>query len=378
MSKSLRRALASAGLALAVSLAAPAGAQAYQSVESVVAPGHGYLKPYFLVIHETANPGATAVAHVNLWRRSPAYAVHYVMELDGSVVYHTMATDRKAWHVGGGNGLTYGIELAHATSKAQFDAQWAEAVKWAGDQLRSRGWGIERLLSHNDARLRWGGTDHTDPTGYFREYGRSWDEFKRDVAAYMATGQAPSGGTGQGSAPSSGGQAHAGGSFAGAYTTMVPRLNIRSGAGTGYAAVGSYSGGQKVNLDGYRVVDGWVWGYYTAYSGKVRWVCVGPQTGGVSSRDYLVKGGTYGGSTPSAPQQSSGFAPGRYTFKYDMNVRSGAGTGYRRVASYSAGQSVRIDRTVEAGGYVWGVYTSYSGHTRYVALGTTSGVRYVR
>ena len=51
-----------------------------------------------------------------------------------------------------------------------------------------------------------------------------------------------------------------------------------------------------------------------------------------------------------------------------MNVRSGAGTGYSVVAQYSAGQTVNIESTVNAGGYTWGKYTSWSGYTRYVAL----------
>ena len=35
-------------------------------------------------------------------------------------------------------------------------------------------------------------------------------------------------------------------------------------------------------------------------------------------------------------------------------------------------------RERDAGGYVWGVYASCSGHTRYVALGTTSGAVYAQ
>lgn len=43
-------------------------------------------------------------------------------------------------------------QAAPETGRSQSDAQWAEAVRQAGDQLRSRGWGVERLLSHNDIR----------------------------------------------------------------------------------------------------------------------------------------------------------------------------------------------------------------------------------
>ena len=54
--------------------------------------------------------------------------------------------------------------------------------------LRKYNWGIDHLISHNDARLMWGGTDHTDPagadgkSGYFGQFGRTWEEFKNEVA----------------------------------------------------------------------------------------------------------------------------------------------------------------------------------------------------
>lgn len=77
-----------ASAALAASMAVPAFA--YEQVEDTVSYGHGYNDAGYLVIHETANPGASAYNHTLLWSRDDTYAVHYVMELDGSVVYHTV------------------------------------------------------------------------------------------------------------------------------------------------------------------------------------------------------------------------------------------------------------------------------------------------
>ena len=50
-------------LALVAALAAPCGAEAYQSVDRYVSGGHGYLNASYLVIHETAIPGASAYNH---------------------------------------------------------------------------------------------------------------------------------------------------------------------------------------------------------------------------------------------------------------------------------------------------------------------------
>lgn len=181
-------ALAAFFFALAIAFSVPTGAEAYQSVNRYVSNGHGYLNASYLVIHETANPGASAYNHTLLWARDDTYAVHHVMELDGSTVYNTVPENRLCWHVGNGNGYTVGIELAHATNAADFAKQWGEAVKWAGDELRAHGWDTSRLLSHYEAARRWGGSDHTDPNGYFRAYGKTWLEFKQAVSAYLGSG----------------------------------------------------------------------------------------------------------------------------------------------------------------------------------------------
>ena len=186
--------VASLALALAL-LSAPVAAgiegneaHAYTQQEQIVSDGHGTNSAGYLVIHETANPGATAWNHVLYWGRDDTYAVNYVMELDGQTVYHTVPDWALCWHVGNGNYWTVGIELAHATNSADFVNQWQEAVKWTGDYLIKRGWGIDRLLSHHQAAQKWGGSDHTDPDGYFASYGKSWAEFKSAVREYMATG----------------------------------------------------------------------------------------------------------------------------------------------------------------------------------------------
>ena len=331
-----------AAFAVAVALFVPGTAHAYEQVEQVVNDGHGYCDPSYLVIHETANPGASAYNHVLLYSRGYAYAVQYVMELDGSKVYHTMYDNRKAWAVGNGNSRCVNIELAHATNQADFNAQWEQAVRWAGDYLNKRGWGIDQMISHNQARLNWGGSDHTDPLSYFSSYGKSWNQFKAEVAEYMGTGQTSGTYSDGGSSTPS----YSGEESMGVYTVTASALNVRDGIWGSY--IKTYANGTRFDL--YEVKDGW---------------------GRTPSGWIYLQYTTYGGSTAS-----NGKSAGTYTFSTSVNIRSGAGTGYSVVGQYSTGGRVTVSSVIESGGYYWGKYTSYSGKTRYVALGVIGGKSY--
>ena len=261
-------------LAFVVAFAAPA--EGYEAREAIVAQGHGYMSPSYLVVHETANPGASAANHVEYWRRNASWVcmTHYVAELDGSVVYHTQADNTVAWHVGSSNSKCVGIELAHATDAATFEKQWDEATAWCADYLRSRGWGISALLSHNDCRLRWGGTDHTDPDVYFASYGRSMTQFKKDVAAKMNGATGFVGGSS---------------SFAGGtYRCSVNALNVRDMPALSGRVLTTLRMGESVVLDSwYKSADGWIWGRFERGGRKV-YAAVGKPTGKAEADDFLV------------------------------------------------------------------------------------------
>lgn len=153
-------------------------------IEDIVSYGHGHLSADYLCIHETANPGATAKNHRDLWSSGYLFAVHYVCDWTGDV-YHCVPNDCMCYQVGYGNSRVIGLEICHATSESGFQACWDTAAEWAAYMLDRLGWGIDRLISHDDARRWWGGTDHTDPIGYFAEHGRTWDEFIGAVQAKM-------------------------------------------------------------------------------------------------------------------------------------------------------------------------------------------------
>jgi uncharacterized protein YgiM (DUF1202 family) len=156
---------------------------------------------------------------------------------------------------------------------------------------------------------------------------------------------------------------------AGTYQCVVDALNVRSGAGTGYAVVAQYRRGETVALDGTAVVaGGCVWGRYTGGSGKLRWVAV-RTTGGM---EYLRKAGATASPARAASKPAAASVPaGRYTCQVaTLNVRSAPTTDASVVAKYHKGQSVTLDGwSTTADGCVWGRYTgASSGKKRYVAV----------
>lgn len=154
-------------------------------IEDIIDEGHGYITPTYLFVHSTANPGATAKNHRDAGRNGNwKYVTQYVCDWTGDV-YHLMRDDKKAYAVGNGNAYGVNLEICEGTNQAQFDGSWNTAVEFCAWYLNKRGWGIDRLMSHNEARLKWGGTDHTDPDPYFKRYGRTWQQFKDDVARKM-------------------------------------------------------------------------------------------------------------------------------------------------------------------------------------------------
>lgn len=161
---------------------------------------------------------------------------------------------------------------------------------------------------------------------------------------------------------------------AGTYQCAVDALNVRSGAGTGYAKVAQYHKDETVVLDGSAtVVDGCVWGRYVGGSGKTRYVAV-RTTGGM---EYLRKV-----ARPSAPKRSASTSvpAGRYVCVVGtLNVRSAPTTASAVVAKYRKGQRVTLDGfSATADGCVWGRYTgATSGKKRYIAVRTLAGATYL-
>lgn len=185
-----------AALFLALTMCATP-ALAWEETDHIIASGHGTFNPQYLVVHSTGNPGATAWNHVQYWDRigNDAYMSQWVCDwTNGGTVYQVAPGNAVTWHVGNGNWRSVGIEICEGTTREQADKSIDTAAQWCAYYLKEQGWGIDRLISHNEARTKWGGTDHVDPDPYLQRWGYSWSWFKSKVAGYMngTTVSAPS------------------------------------------------------------------------------------------------------------------------------------------------------------------------------------------
>ncbi|WP_101831635.1 GH25 family lysozyme [Lactiplantibacillus plantarum] len=59
-----------------------------------------------------------------------------------------------------------------------------------------------------------------------------------------------------------------------------------------------------------------------------------------------------------------------------LNVRTGAGTGYSKVATYYSGESVQYNQVLIKSDYVWAHYRRANGQNGYIALGVNGGANY--
>lgn len=105
------------------------------------------------------------------------------------------------------------------------------------------------------------------------------------------------------------------------YVTANSGLNVRSGAGTGYRKVSFYSYGTKVTSTQQK--NGW-------HKTSKGWV----------SSDYLSTKNPKPAKSQKPAQTANNVKTTYYVTASSLNVRSGAGTGYRKVSSYKYGTKV--------------------------------------
>ena len=110
--------------------------------------------PKYVIMHNTANPGATALGHARYLETTPeTKSWHFTVD-DVNVVQH-LPLEESGYHAADGKygpGNLYGIgvevcEFEDAKRQAAADEKAAELVAWL---LRKYGWGIDKVRTHRE------------------------------------------------------------------------------------------------------------------------------------------------------------------------------------------------------------------------------------
>ena len=127
-----------------------------------------------IVIHETATPGATAENEYNFFNSADRNASAHGF-VDWKEYIQTIPYDEVAWHAGYTANYQYiGIEMCHATNKADFEKVWNNTIEVVVEIMNRYGFSVNDVTTHGEVSRRWGETDHTDPIGYFRKFGKTF------------------------------------------------------------------------------------------------------------------------------------------------------------------------------------------------------------
>lgn len=140
------------------------------------------LRPQGLVIHSTANPGATAQNNRDYFNRVyVSSSAHYFV--DWMKTIQTIPEAEQAWHAGPyANHRYLSIEMCEPRNRqSEFNAVYKNTVELAADMCKRYGWSASNIISHSYVSNTWHQTDHEDPIAFLRKYGKSWRTLINDI-----------------------------------------------------------------------------------------------------------------------------------------------------------------------------------------------------
>ena len=140
-----------------------------------------------ITIHNTGNERSTA-ANERAWLTNPSNVARasYHVVIDEREVIECIPLNERAIHSGtsAGNLTSIGVEICES---GDYGAALRNAVVYVAEQLRERGWGVNRLRRHYD----WSGKI-CPRLMYDGGTWKGWAEFKAAVAAELAGKEAKS------------------------------------------------------------------------------------------------------------------------------------------------------------------------------------------
>ena len=145
------------------------------------------LMPQGVVVHSTANPGATAKGHISYFNNGyRGSSAHYFA--DWQDIYRAIPEAEQAWHAGPtANSRYLSIEMCETTDPALFTEVWLRTIWLISDMCRRYGWSANNITSHAEMSRLYRETDHTDPTAYLNNFGKTFADLKAAVITKLAT-----------------------------------------------------------------------------------------------------------------------------------------------------------------------------------------------
>ncbi|MCG3413531.1 glucosaminidase domain-containing protein [Staphylococcus massiliensis] len=145
---------------------------------------NGVGRPEGIIVHDTANDNSTLQNEVDYMKNNynSAFVHGYI---DGERIVETSYTDYLSWGAGPTANQRYiSIELVHEHGKDRFAKQMNNFADYAATNLQYYGLkpdsaeydGQGTVWTHDAISRYLGGTDHSDPHGYLRSRGYSYDE----------------------------------------------------------------------------------------------------------------------------------------------------------------------------------------------------------
>ncbi|MCF1783343.1 SLAP domain-containing protein [Lactobacillus mulieris] len=236
-----------------------------------------YGKPEGIVIHETATPGATAANEATYFRREWSNMYSYVHAfVDKSGVIQIHPTNRGVWGAGAiANPRFIQVELCEESTTDGFARSVNNDAIYVASLLKqygltpslADGTGSGTIWSHNAVSQYLGGTDHTDPIGYFNKWGYSMSQFF-DLVKHYYYGSAQAASTEKAGTTSNDGNP----AVKVTYTSAIAEWKNPGSGVVGYLQVGaSQSVVGKAQVNGkwwYKLSSGnWVPGEYVYVTG---------------------------------------------------------------------------------------------------------------
>jgi N-acetylmuramoyl-L-alanine amidase CwlA len=147
----------------------------------------GVGRPEGIVIHETAEPTWTAASgaqhFMNEWKTKQTYVQSLV---DSGAIINIGSNDYQTWGTGAvANKRFISIELCETTNQTNFIKSVNNLAYYTATLLRQYNLkpdlatndGFGTVWSHYDVTHYLGGTDHSDPVGYFAAHGYDMNQF---------------------------------------------------------------------------------------------------------------------------------------------------------------------------------------------------------